>query len=1060
MNKFYEKMSQDTQSSDNPPEKLSYAVHWVSSEDKAAPATSLHRRTPDTKGWLSEKMCDIPQQLVLKFDGTCRIDRISVLAHEYIIPSKIEFFAHVPEEQSAEAGRQPRSDRPLQLSSMEGAFGHSVPIRVVRLGFVSMDSNEVSHYKARELKTINLRVPLAVALQLNLHKCHPNTFNLYNQVGIVAISIYGKKLPASAGPLSGREPATAVADIQQSVDISQLMPSAKSILVPATAGPQSRPPSGRAASDRPEREAFADLDSKTAELLRNLTIQKEHAVRIEDYESAARIKKSIDHLRRVADEIAQLEQQKRMAVEEEDFERAKDLKLRIEQLRDPTAAAHHGHALQSLPRASGAPALTIPRLPLAADHDLPRGIPHGSSAALTSPASREQHAVSLDHRPPAAADTRPQSSPNASRYAPGLYPAEPELHSLSHRSPMASGLQPERSRLAGEHQLDRQPQGSAAVSPDAASVFDEKPVTGAMTYDQLLEGGEGPRMPGTGAAAGGSKIGGPSELPPEAMNVSPRTMDGFREMFEGLPPWERAAVNQMRKIYPTELTEKVLFDASRLVPAPNDARELQPFEETFGHLLGRCFLSPQWMVREASCRAVAAALSSLVVPHGGFEARFRTTDALGRRLVQDKMVQVCAAALFLMMRNFELQAGLCASSADPARASADLDEAIQRHVPYLLEKLADNNQKLREIAHTHVVAVCRLRPQDTRTVARFLLSPAFPNNSKHKKTFSSNSKFMVSRYELLCEMVQDAGVDDVFEGSKELLACVEQGLLHSNGHVRTATTEVIRAIFSISDENFQRQFRPLFAKLKPALAQEIEAAIHRPASPGAARRQQQPPPQPGLSGGGGSSTHPSAANRNADGGSRAADLSHAQRRPQGMHADDEDEDYSRSRGRRQAHGPALLENEDGHRDHPRFADDAEDDKWQIPEDNAQTCQFCGFYNPQFDEELLDEHYLHDCPMLSICKECGQVIELATLNDHLLHECAKKVRYEECPDCHFAMLPRELEKHRLTPCRRTDARETCRLCLGHIQPDDEWAWQKHYLTKGGCPKNPRKKVAPV
>lgn len=63
------------------------------------------------------------------------------------------------------------------------------------------------------------------------------------------------------------------------------------------------------------------------------------------------------------------------------------------------------------------------------------------------------------------------------------------------------------------------------------------------------------------------------------------------------------------------------------------------------------------------------------------------------------------------------------------------------------------------------------------------------------------------------------------------------------------------------------------------------------------------------------------------------------------------------------------------------------DESEVPE---FTCQFCGMYDEAFTEEGLDLHYWQDCLMLAACGQCGQVIEVSCLNDHLLTECDFKV----------------------------------------------------------------------
>eukprot|EP00976_Prorocentrum_cordatum_P101652 1192724-Prorocentrum_minimum.AAC.1 len=57
---------------------------------------------------------------------------------------------------------------------------------------------------------------------------------------------------------------------------------------------------------------------------------------------------------------------------------------------------------------------------------------------------------------------------------------------------------------------------------------------------------------------------------------------------------------------------------------------------------------------------------------------------------------------------------------------------------------------------------------------------------------------------------------------------------------------------------------------------------------------------------------------------------------------------------------------------------------------------------------MDLHFYHDCPMLGSCVECGQIIEIASVNEHLLHECEHQEQYEECPRCMEAIKKDEIE----------------------------------------------------
>ena len=97
-------------------------------------------------------------------------------------------------------------------------------------------------------------------------------------------------------------------------------------------------------------------------------------------------------------------------------------------------------------------------------------------------------------------------------------------------------------------------------------------------------------------------------------------------------------------------------------------------------------------------------------------------------------------------------------------------------------------------------------------------------------------------------------------------------------------------------------------------------------------------------------------------------------------------------------------------------------------------------------------------MLMCCKRCSQVIEVATLAEHLLDECEHKADYEPCATCGDALLGKDLEAHMAAqachPLPDPAAGQRCSLCHGDIEPGRE-GWL-HHLLESGCPSNPRGK----
>jgi len=104
-----------------------------------------------------------------------------------------------------------------------------------------------------------------------------------------------------------------------------------------------------------------------------------------------------------------------------------------------------------------------------------------------------------------------------------------------------------------------------------------------------------------------------------------------------------------------------------------------------------------------------------------------------------------------------------------------------------------------------------------------------------------------------------------------------------------------------------------------------------------------------------------------------------------------------------------------------------------PED-LTTCQFCGMHNAEATQEAMDVHYWRECPMLTQCQYCKQVIEIATLGPHLRDECEGPGAAQAAQD--------------LGPTQ-------CPLCKAEVGSGEE-DWRRHILQEG-CAANPRAKT---
>jgi len=160
---------------------LAFEVVSTTSAHSAHPASELFKRDGNA-GWHSSPLSDEPfEEIVLRLrDGPCSIHTLEILAHEFMIPQRIEIIVA-----SNDADDEDTT-----------VFEECANIR--RLGFVALCTNAQSNYSSRELKTVSLGGQHAQLVKLRLHACHPNELNVHNQVAIQGLELIGCSASASS----------------------------------------------------------------------------------------------------------------------------------------------------------------------------------------------------------------------------------------------------------------------------------------------------------------------------------------------------------------------------------------------------------------------------------------------------------------------------------------------------------------------------------------------------------------------------------------------------------------------------------------------------------------------------------------------------------------------------------------------------------------------------------------------------------------------------------------------------------------------------------------------
>ena len=313
--------------------KIPFLVARVDSEDPDFPAIGLNAtHESGVKGWQSARFCEYPVEIGLEFPGgPAHVEKLQLLSHQSKIATQIEII----------------------LGSGED-FTNAV---YTRLGALSLNDNIQSNWRARELKSVYINKDCQF-MKLRLHKCYVNKYNLYNQVGLIAINIIGGRLaagqlqaggtndsgalfagPVGAGGRAGKSKiapslARLMAEDPQYADLA-----ANSAAAVAASKAQAREAQQKAAaaigSGKMDDLAF-DLafDRRTAEKIRLIAAAKAACVAREDFPGAKALKAVEDQMRAIGVQLARMESQKTTAVAREDFDAAAGLRNEIARLRE------------------------------------------------------------------------------------------------------------------------------------------------------------------------------------------------------------------------------------------------------------------------------------------------------------------------------------------------------------------------------------------------------------------------------------------------------------------------------------------------------------------------------------------------------------------------------------------------------------------------------------------------------------------------------------------------------------------------------------------------------
>ncbi|XP_059485155.1 centrosomal protein of 104 kDa isoform X2 [Neocloeon triangulifer] len=283
------------------PHKITFSVIFSSSEVEAFRGSELNTPTPTTSGWRSAPHAPFPQELILLLHAKAALQRVQLLAHQYLIPSRVEFFVGDCDEDQAKDG-----------NFSQAAFQY--------LGFVTLSDNQGTAFQARELKSVTLPC-CGRLLKLVLHANHPNDLNVHEQVSLMALSLLGQWTEDNNNSLTSSQ--DAIPPPQDDVP-DNAANNNSNVLV---SNPQYTSPYDDLAFDM-------YVDPEAAKIIRQMERRKQEAVMSERFEYARKLKQAMEELRRAGERLGKFELEKRQAISMEHFGKAKLKKAQMDDYRE------------------------------------------------------------------------------------------------------------------------------------------------------------------------------------------------------------------------------------------------------------------------------------------------------------------------------------------------------------------------------------------------------------------------------------------------------------------------------------------------------------------------------------------------------------------------------------------------------------------------------------------------------------------------------------------------------------------------------------------------------
>lgn len=1006
-------------------EKLSFIVYDCTSRDDNHHERTLEVNTQQqqysntntnttTKGWLSSPNCTYPQTIILQFlpvNTTYNVRKIQILSHQNKIASSIE----------------------IHIGNNDMQFN--------RLGYMSLDSNQRSEYKARELKSVYINAKGSF-LKLVIKSCHINDLNPFNQVGIVAINVMGtyahdnnmlqqQQHSIMTNPHNMQQPSSSLQHAGQqqlynSMPYDNVYSNNANNITPVAHSQQAYQQqsiislqSHSRVNSNSSTALLNNLDPVTAKKLNELELSKQQAIDNEDYDEAKRLKMLVDGVKRVAVQLNELESKKLLAVQQEDYDLAKQLKKQIDVLR---LQIQHGQTSSNN---------NTQQQSAYSPHYIQQSIngysPHGR------PAQQQQQQQSLSPhlmQKSTSQATLYSQQPQQTTY--NTYDDDRPIKPMGNKNnnnningmPTVNDYATARSQLStAQSHISQQPHQQHIAQPIAIQpqVLLTNDYNDDMSQQSVVEDYYA--------------------APQQRIDIN-----DDRPLHKGAQANNQFFVDDIKNNEQDD-TVNDIDDNSAGVEQLSLAnkKDAEHLIEIYSEPTCELLYSKSWTNRVNGAKQIQNDLTDHVANntlHADDKTLFMTVVKILKRLLNDKVAHVLVESCNL------LDTSMIALSS--SIKGDELRSLLDPIVLLLIDKLGDANTRVRDTASNTLLNLAFNKLHGLSLIATHLMSPL-------KKKEVDKPIPIKTRSKLLLKLLQKYNISDRHNlNVNSIMNYSIPYLQHRDVSVRDSIINLIAYLAFIVGNNklesYYKNIRPVTLDTLLQRIDEVQQGKHQFSPLQTSRnivqqntvdnsiiQQQHHQQQHQLP----TSQHVSrrtTLQKQQQVQSIQAPLQQQQHSPRdftvnqhssindtddnNVRTDIEQDQYDNEQFDNISHRDFNNNNIIQHSDilsqqHQQQGNDAlsnapigsdVDDTDEIADhladqsivddslDMSGKCQFCGLEDSTFTEERLDLHYWQDCPMLCSCKHCEQVIEISTLDEHLLHECEINGLYEQCINC--------------------------------------------------------------